>query len=83
MLQITTLKGNNLNQKFKTLSLAYVIRKDQFLSKGASSEEMWGVRVLNFILFYLYVCMYVLWAAVPRLCLHALQIPYSGILVSC
>ncbi len=59
MLQITTLKGNHLNQKLKTLSLAYVIRKDQFLSKAASSEEMWGVRVLSFILFYLYVCMYV------------------------
>ncbi len=40
------------------LSLAYVIHKDLFLSKGASSEEIWGVRVLNFILFYLYVCMY-------------------------
>ncbi len=54
MLQITTLQGYNSNKK--TLSLAYVIRKDLFLSKSASREEICEVRFLNFILFYLYVC---------------------------
>ncbi len=55
MLYITTLQQNNSNQKLKTLSLAYVIRKDAFLSKGMSNEEIWGVRVVNFILFYFYL----------------------------
>ncbi len=57
MLQITTLQGNNSNQKWKTLSLAYAIRKYLFLSKDASNEEI-GVRILSFILLYLHVCMY-------------------------
>ncbi len=83
MLQITTLQGNNSNQERKTLSLAYAIRKYLFLSKDASNEEIWGVRILSFILLYLHVCMYACClGAVPRLCLHAVQIPYSGIFVS-
>ncbi len=55
MLYITTLQQNNSNKKLKTLSLAYVIRKDAFLSKGMSNEEIRGVRVVNFILFYFYL----------------------------
>ncbi len=58
MLQITTLQGNNSNQKCKTLSLAYVIRKYLFLSKGASSEEIWGAQLhtILFVCMHVYVC---------------------------
>ncbi len=54
------LQQNNSNQKLKTLSLAYVIRKDAFLSKGVSNEEIWGVRIVNFMLFYFILFYFIL-----------------------
>ncbi len=41
------LQQNNSNQKEKNLSLAYVNHKDAFLPKGASNEELWGVRIVK------------------------------------
>ncbi len=44
----------------KTLSLAYVIRKYLFLSKGESSEEIWGGSSTSYYFICMYVCTYVL-----------------------